>query len=94
MRRVAVGQSLLDPAVTARVLERLRKGSETDEQLAQLTDHERKILDLIADGLTNRQIAERVHLAEDGRPSIEPLLHDAVLLPLPLVTFVPGDTTP
>ena len=64
VRRVAAGQSLLDPAVTARVLERLRKGTETDEQLAQLTDQERKILDHIAEGLTNRQIAERVHLAE------------------------------
>jgi two-component system, NarL family, response regulator DevR len=64
VRRVAAGQSLLDPAVTARVLERLRKGTETDEQLAQLTDQERKILDHIAEGLTNRQIAERVYLAE------------------------------
>ncbi|MEX2255643.1 MAG: response regulator transcription factor [Acidimicrobiia bacterium] len=64
VQRVAAGQSLLDPAVTARVLERLREGSETDQQLAQLTDQERKILNLIADGLTNRQIAERVHLAE------------------------------
>jgi DNA-binding NarL/FixJ family response regulator len=64
VQRVAAGQSLLDPAVTARVLERLREGSETDQQLAQLTAQERKILNLIADGLTNRQIAERVHLAE------------------------------
>jgi DNA-binding NarL/FixJ family response regulator len=64
LRRVADGQSLLDPAVTARVLERLRTPPETDERLARLTEQERKILDLIADGLTNRQIAERVHLAE------------------------------
>jgi two-component system, NarL family, response regulator DevR len=64
VRRVSEGQSLLDPAVTARVLERLRTPPETDERLARLTDQERKILDLIADGLTNRQIAERVHLAE------------------------------
>jgi len=64
VRRVAEGQSLLDPAVTARVLERLRSGPETDERLEKLTDQERKILDLIAEGLTNRQIAERVHLAE------------------------------
>ena len=64
VRRVAAGQSLLDPAVTARVLERLRAGPETDEGLAKLTNQERKILDLIADGLTNRQIAEQVHLAE------------------------------
>jgi len=64
VRRVADGQSLLDPAVTSRVLERLRTPPETDERLARLTEQERKILDLIADGLTNRQIAERVHLAE------------------------------
>ena len=64
VRRVSEGQSLLDPAVTARVLERLRTPPETDERLARLTEQERRILDLIADGLTNRQIAERVHLAE------------------------------
>jgi len=64
VRRVAAGQSLLDPEVTARVLERLRKGPEEDERLARLTDQERKILDLIAEGLTNRQIAERMFLAE------------------------------
>jgi DNA-binding NarL/FixJ family response regulator len=64
IRKVAAGQSLLDPAVTARVLERLRKGPEEDERLARLTDQERKILDLIAEGLTNRQIAEQMYLAE------------------------------
>jgi DNA-binding NarL/FixJ family response regulator len=64
VRRIAAGQSLLDPAVTARVLERVRRGPEEDERLAQLTPQERNILELIAEGLTNRQIAERVHLAE------------------------------
>jgi two-component system, NarL family, response regulator DevR len=64
IRRVAAGQSLLDPNVTARVLERLRRGPEEDERLARLTEQERKILDLIAEGLTNRQIAERIFLAE------------------------------
>lgn len=64
VRRVAGGQSLLDPAVTARVLDRLRDGPETDAGLARLTAQERKILDLIADGLTNREIAAQVHLAE------------------------------
>jgi two-component system response regulator DevR len=64
VQRVSSGQSLLDPAVTARVLERLRKGPEEDEALARLTDQERRILELIAEGLTNRQIAERIHLAE------------------------------
>lgn len=64
VQRVANGQSLLDPAVTRRVLERLRAGPEEDELLSKLTDQERRILELIAEGLTNRQIAERVHLAE------------------------------
>ena len=64
VRRVAAGQSLLDPNVTARVLERLRTGPVQDERLARLTDQERKILYLIAEGLTNRQIGERMFLAE------------------------------
>jgi two-component system response regulator DevR len=64
IRRVASGQSLLDPNVTTRVLERLRKGPEEDERLARLTDREREILDLIAEGMTNRQIGERLFLAE------------------------------
>jgi two-component system response regulator DevR len=65
VRRVAAGQSLLDPAVTRRVLERLRTGSTSDpDELAELTVQERKILALIAEGLTNRQIAERIFLAE------------------------------
>jgi two-component system response regulator DevR len=64
IRRVAVGQSLLDPTVTARVLERLRSAPEEDERFASLTEQERKILMLLADGLTNRQIAEQMYLAE------------------------------
>jgi two-component system, NarL family, response regulator DevR len=64
VRFVAKGQSLLDPSVTARVLERLRNGPADDERLARLSPQERNILGLIADGLTNRQIAEQVHLAE------------------------------
>jgi len=64
IRRVASGQSLLDPNVTERVLERLRNGPKQDERLARLTEQERKILDLIAEGLTNRQIGERMFLAE------------------------------
>jgi two-component system, NarL family, response regulator DevR len=64
IRRVAAGESLLDPGVTGRVLERLRKGEKEDERLASLTEQERKILELVAEGLTNRQIAERIHLAE------------------------------
>jgi DNA-binding NarL/FixJ family response regulator len=64
VRRVAAGQNLLDPAVTARVLERLRRGPEQDERLARLTDQEHQVLELLAEGLTNRQIGERLHLAE------------------------------
>lgn len=64
IRKVAAGQSLLDPGVTARVLERLRVGSVADEKLEGLTDQERRILDLLAQGLTNREIAERMYLAE------------------------------
>jgi two-component system response regulator DevR len=65
IRRVAAGQSLLDPGVTTKVLDRLRKGSEQeDDQLAALTEQERHILDHLAEGLTNRQIGERMYLAE------------------------------
>jgi DNA-binding NarL/FixJ family response regulator len=64
IRRVAAGQSLLDPSVTAKVLDRLRRGSEEDERLRNLTEQERNILRLLADGKTNRQIAEDLFLAE------------------------------
>lgn len=64
VRRVAAGQSLLDPTLTARVLERVRKGPAGHEELAGLTEQERKVLALIAEGLTNRQIGERLFLAE------------------------------
>ncbi|GAA2708473.1 response regulator transcription factor [Streptomyces luteosporeus] len=66
VRDVAAGRSLLDPVATARVLERLRDGTggRGDDRLASLTDQERRILDLIGEGLTNRAIGERLHLAE------------------------------
>jgi two-component system response regulator DevR len=64
VRQVAAGRSLLDPAVTERLLARLREGTTTDPRLASLTDREREILGLIADGLTNRQIGDRLFLAE------------------------------
>ncbi|WP_310963178.1 response regulator transcription factor [Nocardioides terrisoli] len=64
VRRVAAGQSLIDPSLTARVLERVRRGTEEHEELAALTSQERKILVLIAEGLTNRQIGVRMFLAE------------------------------
>jgi DNA-binding NarL/FixJ family response regulator len=63
IRRVGRGESLLDPAVTTRLLERLRRGDEDDE-LSVLTPQERRLLDLMAEGLTNRQIGERMFLAE------------------------------
>ncbi|HEX6165817.1 MAG TPA: response regulator transcription factor [Acidimicrobiales bacterium] len=62
IRRVGRGESLLDPAVTTRVLERIRHRPE--DELSGLTEQERKILALIAEGLTNRQIGERLYLAE------------------------------
>ncbi|MGW1989926.1 response regulator [Embleya sp. NPDC001921] len=64
VRDVAAGKSLLDPAATARVLERLRGGTRGDERLAALSDQERRILDLIGEGMTNRQIGTEMHLAE------------------------------
>jgi len=64
IRRVAAGESLLDPAVTARVLERLRTPQADNDPLAGLSPQERRILDLIAEGKTNRQIGESMFLAE------------------------------
>lgn len=64
VRQVAAGKSLLDPAATARVLDRLRQGEHHDDRLDGLSDQERRILWLIGDGLTNRQIGEAMHLAE------------------------------
>jgi len=64
VRRVAAGESLLDPRMTARVLERIRRGPEEDERLKDLTPQEARILSLLADGMTNRQIADEMFLAE------------------------------
>ena len=63
VRRVGRGESILDPLSTDRVLQRLRQPPEPDE-LAGLTKQERRILDLIAEGMTNRQIGEQLFLAE------------------------------
>ena len=67
IHRVAKGESLLDPSVTGRVLARIRgdvlAGSD-DDGVAQLTPQERRIIGLVAEGMTNRQIGENVHLAE------------------------------
>jgi two-component system response regulator DevR len=64
IRRAASGQSLLEPEILERVLERLRQGPREDERLAGLTGQERRVLDLIAQGRTNRQIAGEMFLAE------------------------------
>jgi two-component system, NarL family, response regulator DevR len=67
IHRVGNGESLLDPSVTGRVLARIRgdvlAGSD-DAGVEQLTPQERRIISLVAEGMTNRQIGERVHLAE------------------------------
>jgi len=64
VRRVAAGQSLLDPQVTARVLERVRSGPPRNAAVEQLTTQEQRILGLIGQGMTNRQIAGEMYLAE------------------------------
>lgn len=66
IRTVGAGKSLLDPDVTKRVLERLRKPKldERDPKLARLSPQEERILDMIGEGLTNREIAERIHLSD------------------------------
>jgi len=66
IRTVGAGQSLLDPAVTAGVLDRLRRGKHLfkDEKLARLSPQEERILALVADGRTNKQIGDELSLAE------------------------------
>ncbi|MGJ9423677.1 response regulator [Aeromicrobium sp. CF3.5] len=65
VRHVAAGGSLLDPGVTARVMERLREGAPGEpEELKTLTPQERRILELVAEGMTNKQIGEKLFLAE------------------------------
>ncbi|HET9731908.1 MAG TPA: response regulator transcription factor [Acidimicrobiales bacterium] len=64
IRTVASGQSLLDPALVARVVDRIRMREHEDPNLAQLTAQERRILSHIAEGKTNRQIAEEMFLSE------------------------------
>jgi two-component system response regulator DevR len=66
IRAVGAGDSLLDPSVTSAVLERLRKGKHLlkDEKLARLSPQEERILTAVADGKTNREIGEELHLAE------------------------------
>jgi two-component system response regulator DevR len=64
VRTVAAGGSMLDPRMTATVIERLRNPDGGDDTVAALTTQERRVFDLIGDGLTNRQIGETMFLAE------------------------------
>jgi DNA-binding NarL/FixJ family response regulator len=64
IRRAGSGQSLLDPVLTQRVLDRINTGPAEDPRLASLSPQERRILELITDGRTNRQIGETMFLAE------------------------------
>ncbi len=64
VKRVAAGESLLDPSITGRVLQRLREPAPVDDRLQSVTPQERRILHLISDGMTNRQIAGEMFLAE------------------------------
>ena len=64
VRTVVSGGSLLDPTAATAVMERLRRAAEPAGPLARLSDQERTVLELIGEGLTNRQIGERMFLAE------------------------------
>ncbi|MCX6394908.1 MAG: response regulator transcription factor [Propionibacteriales bacterium] len=64
IRHVAAGQSLIDPSLTARVLDRVRNPTTIAPELADLTEQELKLLEFITEGLTNREIGERMFLAE------------------------------
>ncbi|MEJ2855548.1 MULTISPECIES: response regulator transcription factor [unclassified Saccharothrix] len=76
IRTLAAGGSLLHSGVTATVLQRLRGGPVEDPRYASLSPQERRILDLIAEGLTNRQIAQRLYLAEKTvKNYVSSLLH-------------------
>jgi two-component system, NarL family, response regulator DevR len=64
VRRVAGGQSLLDPNVTSALFARLRRAAAASESLATLTEQERRVLTLIGQGMTNTEIARSMFLAE------------------------------
>lgn len=64
IRQAALGRSLIDPVLIQAVVERVRQKSPTDSKLAALTEREREVLELIAEGLTNKQIADRLFLSE------------------------------
>ena len=64
IKRVGAGQSLLDPMVTASVLDRIRNGNDADDGWNQLTSQEQRILESIAEGKTNQEIAQEIHLSD------------------------------
>jgi two-component system response regulator DevR len=64
VRQVAMGRSLIAPDVIAQVMDRVRNGTPEDAKVASLTEREREVLDLITEGMTNKQIGERLFLAE------------------------------
>jgi DNA-binding NarL/FixJ family response regulator len=64
IKKIGAGQSLLDPMVTASVLERIRNGNEADDAWNQLSSQEQRILESIAEGKTNREIAQEIHLSD------------------------------
>ncbi|MFZ0059409.1 MAG: response regulator transcription factor [Acidimicrobiales bacterium] len=64
VKRAARGESLLDPALTQKLIDRMRTGGPEDERLARLTARERRVLDLVAEGKTNREIGAELYLAE------------------------------
>jgi two-component system, NarL family, response regulator DevR len=65
VKRVAAGESLMDPRAVAKVVERIANPPKADPALASLSPQERRILNLIAEGMTNRQIAEAMFLSEN-----------------------------
>ena len=64
IKRVGRGESLLDPEMTERLFRKIRGDADEDPLIARLSPQERRILDLIAEGMTNREIAEDLFLAE------------------------------
>jgi DNA-binding NarL/FixJ family response regulator len=76
VRSVAAGESLLDPRMTASLIAKLRNPGSEDPRYEQLSPQERRVLDLVADGLTNRQIGEQLYLAEKTvKNYVSALLH-------------------
>jgi DNA-binding NarL/FixJ family response regulator len=108
IRKVSQGMSLLDPALTQELFDRLRKDQEAESRLTVLTPQERKVLELIAQGQSNRQIAEKLFLAEATvknyvssllsklgmRRRTEAAVYAAVLAERKGVNPKPGDSRP